>query len=108
MHRRRGGMSVVVGLMLLLWLGVFASAASPELHELLHSDAQSAAHHCLITQLQQHSVLDDFVPVAVPAAPPTEAGLVCATDQQLRPLCDYRLSPSRAPPSFIPTTTVAG
>jgi hypothetical protein len=106
-RRRGGGKVAVVGLMFLLWLGTFALAASPQLHRLLHEDADSAGHHCLITQIQQQPLLAGFVPVAIPAAPVADAGVVCRADFQFLHSCDYRLSPSRAPPAVIPTT-VAG
>src|SRR5438046_10381187 len=56
-ERQRGPVSAVAALMLLLWLGTFALAALPQLHSLLHKDAQALHHTCLIHQLQQHSLL---------------------------------------------------
>ncbi len=94
--------------MLLLWLVTFALAASPDLHHLLHQDAQGPTHSCVVTQVQQHSVLSGFVPVIVPAAPSLCLGLLGNDDSQFLHSCDYRFSPSRAPPAFIPPTTVAG
>src|SRR5204863_8121607 len=58
-----------VGLMLLLWLGAFALTASPQLHRLFHRDAQSANHHCLVTQLQQHSLWASFSLAVAPVTP---------------------------------------
>jgi hypothetical protein len=106
--RQLGARRLAAGLMLFLWVGTFALAASPQLHRLLHSDAQEAGHHCLITQIQQQPLLTGFVPVVVPAAPASCAELVCRAEFQLVPSRDYLLSPSRAPPSAIPTTAVVG
>jgi len=106
-HQRRAGISAVI-LMLLLWLGTFALAASPQLHRLLHQDAQSLNHHCLITQVQQYSALGDLPPVVAPAAPIAGLESVCSAEFQLLPISDYRLSPSRGPPAFISSGTVAG
>jgi len=84
--------------MLLLWVGTFALVAVPQLHRLLHSDADDAHHTCLITQIQQSSLLAGSAPALAPALP--AAGLVseARADFQFLPACDYRLSPSRAPP----------
>ncbi len=42
--------------MLLLFLSVLASAASPALHELLHADAKDAQHHCVVTSFAHGQV----------------------------------------------------
>src|SRR5438270_9815358 len=96
-----------VGLMLLLWLGAFALTASPQLHRLFHRDAQSANHHCLVTQLQQHSLWASFAPAVAPVTP-TLGMWVCFSDFQALSHSYLRLSPSRAPPSAISSIPVAG
>jgi len=107
--RQRGvGRVAVVGLMLLLWLGTFALAASPQLHRLLHNDSQNLNHQCLITQLKQHSLLAGSPIVLAPAAPPVDAASACSADPQFLPTSDYRISPSRAPPSTLSSNTVVG
>jgi hypothetical protein len=105
---RRGGKAAAAGLMFLLWLGIFALTASPQLHRLLHQDADDVGHHCLITQIQQHPLVAGFVPVVAPAAPPVDTALVFRAEVISLPTIDCRLSPSRAPPSGIGATTVAG
>jgi hypothetical protein len=42
--QRNAGRLAAVGLMLSLWLGTLALAAAPQLHRLLHNDAQDANH----------------------------------------------------------------
>jgi len=95
-------------LMLLLWLGTFALAASPQLHRLVHPDAQNLDHHCLITQVQQHLLLAAFAAVVVPVAVSPEPASTCREAFQFLPACDYGVSPSRAPPSFISSLVVVG
>lgn len=107
--RQRGaGPGAMAGLMLLLWLGTFALAAIPQLHQLLHQDAQSLSHHCLVTQIQQHSLLAGPGPMLAPPAPPLEAGWLCGADFQIPHTSDCRLAPSRAPPSLPSPRMIAG
>ena len=93
---------MAVSLLLGLWLATVMVGAWPQLHRLLHQNSEDAQHQCLITQLNKSLVL---------AAPP--AGFPLGLDQNgvelpraPRPAAlaaaDYRLSPSRAPPSLRP------
>ena len=107
-HRRSGCRSAAVAVMLSLWVGLFALAAVPELHHLLHPDAQKATHNCLVTQIQHQQVLGECVPVVVPAAPTAVLGSASAGDCQFVPTTDYRLSPSRAPPSIASSLRITG
>ena len=97
-----------VGLLLALWVGISTLTVSPQLHHLLHQDSQSTTHHCLITQLGKETSLAGFAD-AIAVAPP----LICLGPARLSEVhhfasFDYRLSPSRAPPSFFSSTSVAG
>jgi hypothetical protein len=94
--------------MLLLWIATFALAISPELHHLLHRDAQAPDHNCLITQIQQHPLLAGFAAITAPAPAPVAVAAVCRAEVQFVPACDYRLSPSRAPPFLFSSQTVVG
>ena len=76
-----------------------ALEVSPELHRLLHKDAQAPGHNCLVTQFQNHSLLSGFVAVVVPSLPDVSGLLVSCGGFQFRPSHDYRLPPSRAPPA---------
>jgi hypothetical protein len=97
--RRYGvGRLAALVLMLLLWLGTLAAAASPQLHRLLHQDAQSANHHCLITQIQEQPLLAAFTIVTAPLAISAFFGSVSLPELRFVSASDYRLSPSRAPP----------
>jgi hypothetical protein len=98
-HQRRAGKLAAVSLMLLLWVGTVALAASPRLHHLLHGDSQSPNHHCFISQLGKSSVLPGLPSFASPTPALTWIGLVRLSDLQNFSIFDYRLSPSRAPPS---------
>jgi hypothetical protein len=84
--------------MLSLWLGVSALIASPQLHRLLHDDAQSPAHACLVTQLQG-GLETGFVPFVAPA--PVLAPIVSIGPVEVLfiPAGDPSISPSRGPPS---------
>jgi hypothetical protein len=86
------------GGMLSLWLGIFALTACPQLHELLHKDAQNPEHQCLITQIQHHQLLAGSIPVSAPVLSPAELDPIRPVEFQLFPASDYRLSPGRAPP----------
>jgi len=86
-------------LALSLWLGLCALEVSPDLHHFLHRDAQSPTHNCLVTQLQHHSVLSGCAVTRIPIAPATWSWLGGCRDFRFYPFSDYRLSPSRAPPS---------
>ena len=94
--------------MLMLWLGTFALTALPQLHQLLHKDAQALNHHCLITQLQQHLLMAGSAVAFVPAAPITDLPSSPPVEFQFLPTRDHRLSLSRAPPAFSPFATVVG
>src|SRR5437899_2988525 len=104
----RPGRITTVALMLSLWLGTLALAASPQLHRLIHKDAQSLNHHCLITHLKQHSLLAASSTILAPTPPIVDVGSACSPDPQFLPTRDYRLSPSRAPPSASSSNTVVG
>ena len=107
-HPKWGGRYAAAALMLLLWLGTFALTVSPELHHLLHPDSQGPNHNCLITQIQQHSLLAGIAIIPAPApVPATVAGVRCA-EVQFLPASDRRLSPSRAPPLLFSSPTVVG
>jgi hypothetical protein len=107
-HPRWGGRLAVAALMLLLWVGTFALTVSPELHQLLHPDAQAPNHNCLITQIQQHPLLAGLAAITAPVPAPVEVPAVCRAEVQFHPACDYRLSPSRAPPFLFSSPTVVG
>ena len=107
-HPRWGGRLAVAGVMLLLWVGTFALTVSPELHHLLHQDAQGPNHNCLITQIQQHPLVAGFAAITAPLPAPVVGAVVCRAEVQFVPAYDYRLSPSRAPPSLFSSPTVVG
>jgi hypothetical protein len=107
LKHQRGGVRIAAGAILLLWLVTFALAASPQLHRLLHRDADSSDHKCLITQIQQQSFAAGIHPTVAPIVLAAKTELVCCAEARFLSARDYRLSPSRAPPA-VTTPTVAG
>jgi hypothetical protein len=107
-RHRVGRRFAVAGLMLLLWVGAFALTVSPELHHLLHPDAQGPDHSCLITQLRQQPLLAGFVIIAAPSPTSILLAAACSAEIEFLPACDYRVSPSRAPPFHLSAPTVVG
>jgi hypothetical protein len=107
-HRRSIGKSAVTCSMLLLWLANLALAVSPELHQLLHQDAQNLSHQCLITQIKQHSLIAGAPAAITPVPPPAGLNSVCCAESQFVPSSDFRLSFSRGPPAAFSSNTVVG
>jgi hypothetical protein len=85
---------------LALFMVVELLALSPALHKDLHPNADSPSHHCAVTLFTHSQVTSAAVVCELPALvaillfclPPPKAVAL--------PSVDYRLSPSRAPPSF--------
>jgi hypothetical protein len=97
-HRCNGSRFAAVVVMLSLWVATYALEVSPSLHNLLHRDASSPTHNCLVTRLQHHSPLVFFGPVLAPTPPVAWSPLDCPRESNFATPADYRLSPSRAPP----------
>ena len=107
--RQRGvGRILIVGLMLLLWMGTAALAASPALHQYLHKDSKSLSHECIVTLLSKSHLLaggnSNFVLVLIPIF----FGLLLAVECFQFSIIEFRLSPSRAPPLTPASLTVVG
>jgi hypothetical protein len=98
-RRRQGSRLAAVGVMLLLWVAMAALEVSPALHCLLHKDAPSPSHNCLVTQFQNHALLSGFVAAAVPVAPDAPRAALSRSHSQSPASPDYRLPPGRAPPA---------
>jgi hypothetical protein len=105
---RQIGKVAAAGLMLTLWLGLFALAAIPQLHQLLHQDAQNLNHQCLVTQIQQHSLLAGAAPAIAPILPADSFPVLARNEFQFLSFTDHRLTPSRGPPTAIPSLPVVG
>ena len=86
-------------LMLALWLSLGAVVVSPKLHRLVHKDAQTSTHNCVVTQLQQHSVTGGLAPVLAPVLSDGWTLQPASPELQVAVSSDHRLSPSRAPPA---------
>ena len=107
-HRRDVGKVAVTYSMLLLWLGTFALAVSPQLHRLLHHDAQSLNHHCLITQIKQQSLTAGAPAALAPVLPPAGLDWVCCPKSQFLATFDFRICFSRGPPAAFSSDSVVG
>jgi hypothetical protein len=91
---RSGTVSLLIGLILLL----SALAASPQLHKLVHADADCADHNCVVTLFAAgHFAAADTAVVVVGIALLFGA-VALLTETFLLPVAEYRFSPSRAPP----------
>jgi hypothetical protein len=106
LHTLRG--RIVVSVMLLLWLGTFVAAGSPEIHRLLHADSHSTSHHCVLTQVQEHLLLAVLQTVGVPTPVLMEAGFTPLHQFEVSSIDDCRLPPGRAPPRFTSSIPVVG
>src|SRR5262245_25369849 len=108
-HRQRGiGRALVVALMLVLWLGTAALAASPQLHHRLHKDSKSLTHECLVTLLSKSHLLAGGTGAFTLALIPIFFARLPAAQSFQFLILDYRLSPSRAPPVLLSSITVVG
>ena len=108
-HRQRGfGRVLIVALMLVLWLGTATLAASPQLHHRLHKDSKSLTHECLVTLLSKSLLVGATAGSVILALIPIFFGCLPAAQSFQCRIIDYRLSPSRAPPVLLSSTTVVG
>ena len=99
-HRRSSiGRIAAVSVMLGLLLGISALAVSPHLHHLLHQDSKSANHNCLAAQLNKAPLVAGYANVSIVAPTSVFPGSAGFVEFRYFPASDYRLSPSRAPPS---------
>jgi hypothetical protein len=88
------------GLLVALVLLLNAMAACPELHELIHKDADSTEHHCAVTMFAHGQV--DTATVEVSAVTP-------AVSVEITPQISFsvfstgieNLPPGRAPPAIL-------
>jgi hypothetical protein len=87
-----------VWLMIVLWLGTFALSASPQLHFLLHQDANSPQHQCLITQIQQQLFVSGLAAISVPAPSSVFSRVSSWVRSEFVPSFDFRVALSRGPP----------
>ena len=93
------GKIAAVSVMLGLLLGINALAVSAPLHHLLHQDSKSANHNCLAAQLNKAPLVAGSAGVAIVAPTSVFPGSAGCVEFGHFPASDYRLSPSRAPPS---------
>jgi len=85
--------------MVSLWVALCGLEVAPDFHRLLHRDAQNPGHTCLVTQFQHHQVLPGFAVAFAPAPPDVAPTFASSATSAFLPAYDYRLTPSRGPPS---------
>jgi hypothetical protein len=88
---------VLLGISLVLLLSVLG--ASPSLHKLLHSDADQADHHCVITLFTKGQVIPATAAQSLAIVVILFGGVALLAETFLLPTTDYCISSSRAPPS---------
>jgi hypothetical protein len=91
------------GLTLALWLAMVVLSFSPVLHQLIHPDSQSAGHECLVTHFAKGHVLSDASVSLIPIIHPVCVVAPLPVDLRFVLSPEYRLSPSRAPPTLSST-----
>jgi hypothetical protein len=74
------------------------AGASPQLHKLLHPDADSPDHNCAVTLFAHGQVDAASVSTVVVGIAVLFGGIALLAETLVLPLADYRYSPSRAPP----------
>jgi hypothetical protein len=84
---------------LLLFAALQLLATSEPLHKALHSDAGTPAHHCAVTLLTHGQVSAPAAAVALAVFVATLLFSLPLLKSAAFSSSDYRLSPSRAPPS---------
>src|ERR1035441_6186365 len=100
-RQRNGSRLAAVTVMMSLWATLSALEVSPDLHRLLHEDAQSPGHTCLVTQIQHHLLATGFVAAATPPLTTFPYPPFTCSHSQFLPSYDYRLTPSRPPPGCL-------
>jgi hypothetical protein len=98
-RQRNGSRLAAIAVMLSLWTALWALEISPDVHRLLHKDAQNPGHNCLVTQLQRSLVDSGFVAAFAPVPPEVPSSRLSCADFHFYPSYDYRLTLSRGPPS---------
>jgi hypothetical protein len=97
------GQAIKMALCVLLVFLMFvlsALAGSSTLHHLLHSDSDSAAHHCLVTVFADSQLAGAETMAAVALVSLVVIYAAQLPDIAPRPHFDYSSAPSRAPPRF--------
>ena len=81
-----------------LWLVLAGLSSSAQLHQLLHSDAQSFGHECAVTSLAKDGLILPAPMEPAPRAQFLEVGCAPVAARPDLPLRDLRLAFGRAPP----------
>ena len=92
----------LAGLLAVLLLSLSAMAASPALHQWLHSDAGAANHECAVTLFAKGQVNAAVVAAVAAVIAAFFGGVALLADSLVVSFADYRFSSSRAPPRSLP------
>ena len=105
---RKAGTAAVACLTLILWLWTLAFATFPQLHGILHHDAQNAGHICLISEMHQNSLLGGFSVSVVPIPALVTVPVQLSVNLCFSPAYQNLLPPGRAPPASVSQSEVVG
>jgi L-fucose mutarotase/ribose pyranase (RbsD/FucU family) len=83
-----------------LFLFLSFVGSSPQLHKLIHADANAPDHSCAITLFAHGQVAAADVTTAIVTLLTLVVVTALLAETFLLPQADYRYSPSRAPPVF--------
>ena len=90
-----------------LWLVLAMMGASPQLHHKLHEEANSPEHSCVIEHIGEGAFVFSPDPVVATSAPePLFSSFAISSD--IPSSRDFRVAPSRGPPSLPTSRMVAG
>ena len=104
-HKIKGAFALLA---LALWLGSLALSACPSLHALAHASAGERDHHCVVTQIEGHSLLAALAQAVAPVPPAAQFGFVPLRSASLVLRPDHGLEPTRGPPSLLSASQVVG
>lgn len=96
------------GVMAALWLALALFGASSHLHHLLHDDAGTAEHSCVIEHISHGEVLCLPQMDCSTESRPTVVLSLHEVSSFLWSARDFRVALSRGPPSVFTIRTVAG
>ncbi len=91
----------LAGLMAVFLVFISTLAASPSLHQLIHSDAGAPGHQCVVTLFSRGQVNAASTASIIIVAAAIFGGTVLLAETLVLPSANYRFSSSRAPPSFL-------
>jgi hypothetical protein len=87
-----------VGWTVALWLGLVTLSSSAQLHQLLHADAQTLNHECLLTSVAKDGKIEVAPGYQLPEPHFYGTGQIAVQPASVSSFSDLRLAYGRAPP----------